>query len=529
VLSKNQDKAWEEIRKLLAELSCHSPSEMHGVDALRETWEENKSWLFPYFDDEGRVEMLSSDSLDGDDYEDAMRAAKNGIYKVYENRNAKAHEGKQKLVKFSPPSIHNTFRSIANQFRIDELKNNSLSTTKTFDNDYSKGMKVSKVMKSLVINKERSLVIWYPNSLNEENAEELAELVTTEYSLFRTELDKTGTRCVLSVNPLDILMASISTTGWSTCHNITNGSCKAGPFSYLLDEHTIIGYAYRGKENYSYYNYVSADKLPVKKWRLMVSLCGENKAAVLGRQFTGIIPEYERCIRKLSAEVLAKHCNEPLAWTYKSFTEGCRTPKTSDDCGEVRVNDCYFNDDLLEHEGSQYNGDYPSAVLRLKSGSIPYISVGYNPIPCAVCEEEIYDCSGKWICDNCYSEVTCNFCGGRFRKENLEEVEGQRACKECLPYQTATCVVCGERHLKNTMYGGVDGRYCTSCVRAKKASLCSRCGTAFRSEDITLINGNNYCSACAERYKLEKTAIELQKTYSSMTYTHVSGGDISDA
>lgn len=115
----------------------------------------------------------------------------------------------------------------------------------------------------------------------------------------------------ISAHPLDYLLLSENTTGWRSCHSI-DGRHRAGNLAYLLDQSTVVAYAYK-----SFAEFMGIP-WPRKMWRQLVFIDVENAVAVFQRQYPDRNKNFATTIRKIVEKLLAKYHNvEEAKWLLK--------------------------------------------------------------------------------------------------------------------------------------------------------------------------------------------------------------------
>ncbi|ERM90835.1 hypothetical protein O163_13770 [Caldanaerobacter subterraneus subsp. yonseiensis KB-1] len=151
--------------------------------------------------------------------------------------------------------------------------------------DVIPGMKISKALR--IILKEKGL-------------EEYTDFLIQDLSILQGQLKHTNSpvKIVVSLEPIDFLLASDVTTGWRTCHSIITGTHPAGNLSYLFDSHTVIAYAYRTEES------AWGLKLPKKLWRQWVHIDVKNAIALFQRQYPTEMLSFEKAARFIVGEAL---------------------------------------------------------------------------------------------------------------------------------------------------------------------------------------------------------------------------------
>ena len=525
---ENIDACFEEIRHLLAKACDRDPSEMEGVYKLREKWEEGKKWLFPFFDEWGRREIVP-DVLAEDISAEDIRAARSVAFRKMEAIKAKDRFASVEVCCI--PCAKNFLVSFTENFTAQELAENK--TAREYGG-FPKGTKISKILR------EESLDAFSHHgdvSKGTENEKLLREFLDIVFSLFVSSIKPKGDKVVLSVNPIDILFASVHTTGnppWRSCHHFVDGEWRTGTLSYMCDGVTAIAYAYDRVEPFKLYGYTTTLLLPVKKWRQMVYFDKVNLSAIHSREYVENKPVYSKYARKLSGYLLAELGGVERKWIVSFPSPGS---KGLDEDVEPVESKSY----RLQKKASWIYQDPPdtmSAIIRLKDGgNPPSIRNGATHIPCPVCgtlreddenhdsllcedcgceyhcdacgcgldEDDVYYYGGDSYCRDCFYEMYdyCRHCEEAYRLEDLTRTaHDDLVCDDCLEERYFYCNGCGEYYIEsyNDEYYCRDtgNTYCENCAYNNDVEQCYECGDCFEN-DYTEIYGNYYCSDCREK------------------------------
>lgn len=311
---------------------------------------------------------------------------------------------------------------------------------------------------------------------------------------------------VVSLDPLDFLLASEATTGWTSCFSL-DGMYRAGPLSFLLDSCTVIAYAYRKLDNFFDL------ELPKKIWRQWIFISIPRARAYFSRQYPQGNEAFESAARRLIAYALAKKHGVNAEWTLQ------RNPERPFNFGSNLV----YRDPL-------------SAKIVLKSVTTPLVPViePATDVPCPVCGEGLVEesdrlvcaiCAGLiccercgrfvsdedayWgpdddpLCETCFEEhcARCEDCEEVFWIEDLHEIAGCFFCENCydeLPH----CEACDEPYPQHKMRVGFDGaQYCPYCF-CEGFLVCSKCKLNFASAPWMLSGtefGKRVCSDCKDK------------------------------
>jgi hypothetical protein len=474
---KNADLYWEEYKRMLewSENDFFSDGEtLKGLKALRKTWERNKAWLAPYFDEDGRKIIAVTPEIqevtDGL-FNSALEMARNSCYTIRYKQNSR----------FACVDAHELERTCKNYlttyFTRDEIADNKLKTSTVLNYDTNKtackGMKVSKLLAARL--KHDSRYAFQPDNTS---FNKFLELGNIYYSLLVMYLNRTFS-VALSINPVDFLTVSAHTTGWHSCHNFVGGAHKTGALAYMLDDVSVVAYAfnemkyYLGEDDIQNYHYnknkglyvsEAGIKLPVKLWRQMVFLDTSNKSAITSRHYPLYAPQYEKFSRMLAAEILSKECDVPYSWYVK--TNGDDTLENSkDEDGDDTGSFGHLFD------GGFFYKDSPTSRIKMKSGGrAPEITAGTDTLPCIVCgktrenDNSTHDGSEcNYTCLECYNKHKCSECGNYVK--NPVTYNDHSYCQSCYDYKFPTCIHCGARHPISLMKHVRNDEYvCDTCL-----------------------------------------------------------------
>lgn len=320
-------------------------------------------------------------------------------------------------------------------------------------------------------------------------SESLKQALSLEISKVLARLKDEEYTVVLSVNPLDILMASECTSGgWRSCHALDGEYC-AGTLSYMLDDVTAIAYAYISTDTryYGDEEYV----LPRKVWRQMVYFDLPGKSALLSRQYPSENERLEKEARRLAARVLCTLHGAPLTWRFRTLSD--YNPSDTD----TMSSDAYE----LKKKSSWHYQDAPTSWVRLPGGTPPRVSVGARTMLCPSCgcvrEDDDHD---YLLCDECLGFTRCYECDDRIYLCDVEEVDGRHYCRNCLEDAFARCCHCGDVFRRNDVSIVNGDEYCPSCYNKLFVSCCRCCDDVFEEDAVYDHKGNAYCEYCSREY-----------------------------
>lgn len=504
-----------------------------AFNQLKDLYVQNKSELFPYFPEDGRISLEVKTC---DDQGDFHRSYRTVVASLAEILRKISNTPKYDTI-FVSSSQHarfvNFITAIKDIFYPDEIKTNKTIYERIDPIRREKmmpvGTKLTKyiasAIKSYSITQEWGTLsnlfscagdlLWY-TPITDENLVLMADAVTEAFShVVNAMKNSDNTKVVLSINPLDILMSSAGTTSWTSCHNIFSGCFKTGPVSYMVDSSSVIAYAYSRRSDYLD-GAVEINDVPVKKWRQMVYLDLSTGTAAFSKEYPNNKPNFTRTIEEITTEVIAEALGVKVSAIMRTIDYPCMQ-RTSD----------YNYQDPIEETFSYL------ASLDVKNITIP---VGAEYLPCMQCGKKrtdyntdshicpdcmpvyCYNCSGITdnhhvigggrYCQTCYDSMTrlipCSDCNGLTESYRLQRMNNLPVgvCQNCFANYTY-CDSCGRWHLTDTTtpfrssaYGS--SHYCVDCV-ARYLMKCTRCNTLFRSGDIS-VNGN--CLPCEDKIRL---------------------------
>lgn len=372
---------------------------------------------------------------------------------------------------------------------------------------------------------------------NRKLAEELTQILFSRVvELLKIFFDD-SVNVVLSINPMDILTASVNTTNWSSCHVPRNGHAySTGTISYLCDEVTAIAYGYNSIERR---DSSLLEPAPVKSWRQMVYFNLPARSAFHSRHYPSSSSEYGKLARQLSAGVLAAASGADRTWFISRGTglvqsvsrDPDETPTDPEEMGPLIMSPWSFQDPVSES-------------IRLKDGGkLDEINAGAARVPCLKCgefrdDQEFYcdddentastnclscrHCDGEkckvcnmmfhkgkgvvtaagiFFCESCAEGNVwrCGYCDDQFENDDLRDLNngGPRVCISCYETHYFRCSGCGHvssnRGATTVYVHGVEEAYCGSC-QDRYVVVCARCHVAFSSVQTP---NSDFCANCS--------------------------------
>ena len=309
----------------------------------------------------------------------------------------------------------------------------------------SKGAKISKF-----INKLSGFDGWKKESF------------LNEYSKVFNEATIKG-NLAISIDPIEILTASVNGYNWSSCFNIYEGEYKASVIDYLSDSKSFIVYLTTREMECG-----NAIKFDDKKWR--------NWCSVGDTCFT-VGKGYPYIDNSLNQEV-AEFVNEVFGDIYD-------TTNNNSGVTRVQLNDTSYSD-----------GAFLSFALK---GQDVDSCIYTDTMFCPCCGKEVsYMATGlELVCEDCSDSVYCYDCGETIPlDEAIRDNDGDCFCECCYDNRYHGCEACG-CELQNG-----DGDYCDSC-REELFHECSYCGEQLHKDFDSYefdSDGDVVCPECADSH-----------------------------
>ena len=458
----NIDESWRAVQSVLSAASA----ENCDVSRLRKVWEENKKHLFPLFDGSGRKTFAVEKSAVSETVQ--CKAAENvlldSLARAYHAGKISGTERRQ-AVDFAD--------SIFNGATIQEIAENRLHVPRPDPRPKYAG-------KTLCGTKFGTYVTYLAEQKFDSAL--LVDTVVTAFSCATAMAKYKKHEVVVSINPLDMLLASEHTTGWSSCHALN--SCKAtGALAYLLDNTSAIAYAYARAER----NTVAGVTLPVKLWRQMVFFDLSTFSALTSRQYPEEMVWCSQTVEYALGKMLAKLYGEGAVETV-SVT-------CADNNGKYR----YAPLGKWHHVDRLHNLVSISPTQRKA-----VVTPGVATLPCLTCPTERDDIqTNKLVCHHCGDYgTTCTDCGAFCSTDcddsnAAEWVDGDPYCRSCWRRLFVPCHDCDDYvPVDNVTVVGGDN-ICESCFDAYYA-ICVNCSEPGLVTDMSVDDdGDMYCGACA--------------------------------
>lgn len=436
-----------------------------AVQKYKKAWERHKAKLMPYFDEEGRIEckiniaeLISSepDVFDLNEIIEQNNAIPEFVIPRCELRFKRLFRNVLKNIKFSLEELCANRLAMARTIYIE-------STGKTVE--FPTGTKASKYFKAVIENHNNDLVREYADKLNQ------------AFSVLLESLMQDAV-VVLSINPLDIAMASVHTTGWKSCYAL-EGVYRTAPLAMLLDESTVLAYAYLHKTEYC----PLGIELPKKIWRQWVSINFDQNAALFMKEYPKQLLFVAKQVRAMVAGILN---------TYAGFDPNSTWVKLNINSNRIKIyNSAYIYDDPA------------CAAIVLKSAhdaeDVLEFSLGAEGVYCFECSLlRQDDTQASFHCSDC-SQYICAYCGNAISESDVYRTpDGDPCCECCFDERFVYCNYCNETIDRyDAHYVDYDYEYyCSQCFN-ELYTYCDHCDCIIRWDDaITVDHDGNYCDDC---------------------------------
>ncbi len=360
--------------------------------------------------------------------------------------------------------IRNMFciRSLAGQVLLEDYEMIIPSTEKTLK--FSKGTKITKVLRKLISNPEK------------------LEEIQIKYSRVFNNRFIQGVLC-LSIHPLDYLTASVNKADWTSCYDtLRRGEYCASTLSLITSPNTMIAYLKSSKD--VDYNGIEWNS---KKWRTLVSLSDDNELIHVGRNYPYDNVSLMKEVSAMVGELTGKQYGNMESETNRVTIE---TPQNM------------YNDASGEDRTTFVTDEFESLKDIIARKTIHISDIGAICVACGsaydYCEEDIR-------CSSCTEGCVCDNCGDRCSEDEGYYVpsSGENICYDCHNRYYADCERCGEvvnstrMVTRKYLSGNCSEPWCEDCISAKILSgeldVCESCGEAMTA---SLLNEDNLCHDC---------------------------------
>lgn len=161
----------------------------------------------------------------------------------------------------------------------------------------------------------------------------------------------------ISINPIDYLMMSMNKHGWSSCQRVIRGCFSSAPFSYMMDEPTLIAYMHNG--NIYHYDNIKFNTATVGsvtygesesvdfgefgfdylsfKNRELVYMDKDTCGCAFALGYCNMAEETYKQIRLLVEHVISKHLGIDEKWVVAKPTNGKNTDRSINSRYKLRI------------------------------------------------------------------------------------------------------------------------------------------------------------------------------------------------
>lgn len=546
MLKTEKELCFDELKQLIEKTTERSNVE-EGVKTLMKRWEANKKWMLPFFGEDGRIELETdrdfNEELDSQYLRDKLD---NTMTKILANDKTKISPKFQILSNFYTNIYNFISVKLLDNFTIREILLNSLERENCLPDIsingkyYNKGTKISKILLSYIDRQYSRIKGRDENNnilfINEDTLPILKDFVSIVYSLLCSEkLPSKKIKIALSINPLDLLMVSAHTTGWSSCHRFYDKSYATGGIAYMCDKTTAVAYSYWDKKPFNEFissrnQYLSTDiELPVKTWRQMVFFSPEDLAAIHSREYPMNDLFNAKKARRLSAKILSEYGKCDYRWRKEALDSNSSIDNFNDE--EEREN-CYYgsNGCNIKKLGFWSYYDHPTTIIRMNSKTTKRIGVtiAKAEIPCVVCgrprKKKNHESAQHLICSYCSFNKKCCICEEPLLRDTAIFEANEYYCKKCFENSFKNCYKCG-RFIKKEMCLEItaDTHICFNCYKTDGIDFCDICEkfiveSPYNWRVQSIITGEvkkyclecvsgvaTYCSACSKYILNEET------------------------
>ena len=490
----NWDDSWDAVHEILHRQVGSPAFSYNAFNIMRNESDSNKREMRKYFPENGRlvaeVSFLEMESIDKQTFlNDALDKVHNLYFNlIAEYRHSLTNPDDKQIVndQYIPHcSFWNLVTTALRTLSLSEIESGRLDMRRQFqvsDKNYrfDPGTKIMKWLRGKIADDMRV-------GSDDKFYTKAFDLFASAWSTVPFDRHQIDHFVVLSINPLDVLLASECTNGWHSCHAL-DGEYAAGQLSYLTCRYTAIQYAYRDIRSYEGY------QLPAKMWRQWAYM--QQDGVLQMRHYPQSFPAFAKTGRKLIGRVLHdwNGLSNHNIYVRKSGYQNINIFNSRYQFNYVDDPE-YHNARLvqlcLDHE-------------NVLSQDVDFDNDIGGPVYCLSCgAERDPDCSGEregsFLCNECDSTTECICCGGYVDSDTAIYFNGSYYCSDCAEEHLSRCIHCGDYvHNDDAMYYG-DNAYCESCF-GNNFTCCSRCGCDVPNCDASTVDGDDYCSSCYEKF-----------------------------
>lgn len=219
-------------------------------------------------------------------------------------------------------------------------------------------------------------------------------------------------KLALSINPIDYLVMSMNKHGWSSCQRVVDGCYSSAPFSYMLDDTTLVSYIHNGTK-YQYNDikfntasggevrYGDGNRLDFGKYAFEYLSFKSRELVYIDKKTCGCAFTLGYCNMSEETYKTIRLFTEHAISNYLHIEEKWRVARPSKGKNQNRdINQKY----RARSRGSHVYLDPIQAFAYVKDATNIYdteFHIGTKGIPCIVCGNDMVGSgSAKW-CGHC--------------------------------------------------------------------------------------------------------------------------------
>lgn len=472
---------WDKVQSLLLE-KFEVAEPFAGLDVYRKCWEQKLKFFQSkgMFMDGLTISTTTKDALNYDTYKTMII-----------NTLATTTPAWAKMATKLPGSVNRSDlcsylrRIFLDWITIEEVQNNKL--TRKME-DLPKGSKTSKFVTSKIHE-------YLCKRVTDDVLAETVDAVNQLVSLIFANAKLSDSEVVLSIDPIDILLGSMGTTGWTSCYDWSSSSGGAhgtAPFKLVTDPHTAVAYM-KARSTTSVYGL----EMQAKKNRAWVFFNSKYPAAVVGRVFPNDNTAFGQATEALCKQAISTMYPGVEMSTHKELSAQGLTVSIA--LPKPKVNWLYMDpwtnlilDKNILLVADAVNGYKNTTKLCIMPPDFDaqFMSTADMIAWCPKCGSLRADYGSKnlVVCPNCYKDlkderkklhdiVDCAYCGNEIRRETTTHVKDfGTVCPTCIARHYDTCSHCNELVPKENLFFHEGKNYCNGCLDKVGLYRCYGCG-----------------------------------------------------
>lgn len=274
-----------------------------------------------------------------------------------------------------------------------------------------------------------------------------------------------GNKVCISTNIKDFFTSSTN-TAYSSCYQV-GGAYFSGNMCNMIDKWTVITFTY-------------SDDIKYKVGRNWFHIIlDEGKIMHPSRTYGTMFKREQKIIREFMEERLSEVLEVENKW-------------------KVKYNDVCLSTSCVYFDGG-------NTVLAVNKEFAEKNNVGHNhpelnfPEPYCLKCGDTHENSSSGLCDECDDSNTCYHCGGRYDTDDMYVEGGDYYCSDCHSDHFTYCEHCEEYYWNDdVIYIERHDHYACSNCYDRYYTQCSKCGESIENDDAVEVNGDTYCSDCAD-------------------------------